>query len=138
MAVFQPPPTWAEVVLVDETTKRARFNPVWLKWFVDLIKILDEAGGGSIVHNATSGTQGGQVNELYHFTSAEHAFLAGFVVGTQALTITSTRLVTNLGNFSNGAAAGAGTLGNAPSAGNPSKWIPLVDNGVTRYIPTWT
>jgi hypothetical protein len=36
-----------------------------------------------------------------------------------------------------GAGVGAGTLLNAPAAGNPTKWVPLIDNGVTRYIPAW-
>ena len=39
--------------------------------------------------------------------------------------------------LNNGAAAGAGTITNAPAAGNPTKWIPIRDNGVTRYIPAW-
>lgn len=39
--------------------------------------------------------------------------------------------------FANGAAAQTGTLTNAPTAGNPTKWIAINDNGVTRYIPTW-
>lgn len=37
----------------------------------------------------------------------------------------------------NGAGAGAGTLTNAPAAGNPTKWVPFDDNGTTRYIPMW-
>jgi hypothetical protein len=37
----------------------------------------------------------------------------------------------------NGAAAAAGTLTNAPAAGNPTKWIPIDDNGTIRYIPAW-
>lgn len=41
------------------------------------------------------------------------------------------------GGFANGAAAAAGTLGNAPTAGNPTKWIPIDDAGTTRYIPAW-
>jgi hypothetical protein len=40
-------------------------------------------------------------------------------------------------NLTNGAAAAAGTLGNAPSAGNPTKWVPIDDNGTIRYIPCW-
>lgn len=40
-------------------------------------------------------------------------------------------------SFTNGAAAAAGTLLNAPAAGNPTKWIPIDDNGTTRYIPAW-
>jgi len=39
--------------------------------------------------------------------------------------------------FTDGAAAALGTLTNAPAAGNPTKWIPINDNGTTRYIPAW-
>ena len=39
--------------------------------------------------------------------------------------------------LTNGAAAAAGTLLNAPAAGNPTKWIGINDNGTTRYIPAW-
>lgn len=39
--------------------------------------------------------------------------------------------------LANGAGAGAGTIANAPAAGNPTKWIPIDDNGTTRYIPAW-
>jgi hypothetical protein len=31
-----------------------------------------------------------------------------------------------------------GTLTNAPTAGNPSKWILIDDNGTERAIPTWS
>lgn len=39
--------------------------------------------------------------------------------------------------LSDGAAAALGTLSNAPTAGNPTKWIPINDNGTVRYIPAW-
>jgi len=39
--------------------------------------------------------------------------------------------------LTNGAAAQIGTLTNGPAAGNPTKWIPINDNGTTRYIPAW-
>ncbi len=39
--------------------------------------------------------------------------------------------------LNNGSGAGAGTLTNAPAAGDPTKWIPIDDNGITRYIPAW-
>jgi hypothetical protein len=56
----------------------------------------------------------------------------------KSLTLSSgTRLVTTSAAFSNGAGASTGTLTNAPAAGNPTKWIPISDNGVTRYIPAW-
>jgi len=39
--------------------------------------------------------------------------------------------------LSNGASSHTGTLTNAPAASNPTKWIPINDNGTTRYIPAW-
>jgi hypothetical protein len=53
------------------------------------------------------------------------------------LTTSSTTLHTSSVSLTNGAGAGAGTLTNAPTAGNPTKWIAIVDNGTTRYIPAW-
>lgn len=35
------------------------------------------------------------------------------------------------------AAAQVATMTNGPAAGNPTKWIAINDNGVTRYIPAW-
>lgn len=32
---------------------------------------------------------------------------------------------------------GMAMLTNAPRSGNPTKWIPVNDNGTTRYIPAW-
>jgi len=49
MSKFQPPPTWALPVVVNEATREAYFNPIWLKWFVDLSRELGPGG-------ATSGT----------------------------------------------------------------------------------
>ncbi len=47
---FQPPPTWAPVTLTqaDPATGRESqtFNPVWLKWFVDVAGLISAAGGG--------------------------------------------------------------------------------------------
>jgi hypothetical protein len=39
--------------------------------------------------------------------------------------------------LTDGAGAAAGTLTNAPTAGDPTKWIPVDDNGTTRYVPAW-
>lgn len=39
--------------------------------------------------------------------------------------------------LTNAAGAALGTLANAPTAGNPSKWITIDDNGTVRKIPTW-
>jgi len=47
-------------------------------------------------------------------------------------------LMRNSVAWNDGAGANVGTLNNAPTAGDPTKWIPIDDNGTTRYIPTWT
>lgn len=39
--------------------------------------------------------------------------------------------------LTNGAGVGAGTITNAPAAGNPTKWIGISDNGTVRYVPAW-
>lgn len=37
----------------------------------------------------------------------------------------------------NGAASSAGTLTNAPAAGNPTFWLPITVNGVVKKVPCW-
>jgi hypothetical protein len=58
-----------------------------------------------------------------------------FNVGT--ITHGSTTLMATSVALTNGAAAQTGTLTNAPTAGNPTKWVPINDNGTTRYVPAW-
>ncbi len=53
------------------------------------------------------------------------------------LTVKSPTLITTSTAFTNGAGANTGTLTNAPASGNPTKWIPMNDNGTTRYLPAW-
>lgn len=65
-----------------------------------------------------------------HTWAAAQTFTAGATVGTTTLLASNVALT-------NGAGAGLGTLTNAPAAGNPTKWIPINDNGTTRYIPAW-
>ena len=50
---FQPPPTYALPILVDEKTNKAIFNPIWLKWFLELTGVISSigTGGTSIAHN---------------------------------------------------------------------------------------
>ena len=47
-----PPPTYAEMFVYDSVTQGVAFNPIWLKWFVDLAAVLTSLTG--IV--TTSGT----------------------------------------------------------------------------------
>lgn len=60
--------------------------------------------------------------------------------GLTALSITTSQAtfmhITSVA-LSNGAGVSLGTLANAPAAGDPTKWIPINDNGTTRYIPAW-
>lgn len=77
----------------------------------------------SLLNNAD--TEILQVSQLGAVTLA-----AGLTHGSATLLTTSTALT-------NGAAAQTGTLTNGPTAGNPTKWIPVNDNGTTRYIPAW-
>lgn len=57
---------------------------------------------------------------------------------TNGLRITGDPVMLHTGNLSDSSAASLGTLTNAPSAGNPTKWITIDDNGTPRFIPTWT
>jgi hypothetical protein len=56
---------------------------------------------------------------------------------TADLTNNTGNLIDSSVGLTNGAGASAGTLTNAPTAGNPTKWVPIDDNGTTRYIPAW-
>ena len=87
MAVFQPPPTWALPIIEDKATGEYAFNTVWLKWFVDLVGVINASGGGSgaVQHNSTLGLQGGTTNEFYHFTSAQNALLVVITAAGSAL-----------------------------------------------------
>lgn len=59
------------------------------------------------------------------------------ITGAGGIAINSATMITTRTSFTNGAAAALGTLTNAPTAGNPTKWIPINDNGTTRYLPAW-
>lgn len=72
------------------------------------------------------------------------SFQSGFSVGTTSdpgvgmiYTNAATFMIRTKTSYTNGAGASTGTLTNAPAATNPTKWIPVDDNGTTRYIPAW-
>lgn len=61
MPAFEPPPTYAEVILVNDrvpqgTPGHFTFNPIWLKWFVDITQFISTTtsqvatGTGPTVH----------------------------------------------------------------------------------------
>lgn len=56
---------------------------------------------------------------------------------TGLLTLGTAQLLATSISLTNNAAAQAATLLNSPTAGNPTKWFPINDNGTTRNIPAW-
>lgn len=164
MSTFQPPPTWALPIIVEQTTKQAIFNPVWLKWFVDLTKALGTGGSGSgtVTSVAASGGATGLSFSGTPITTSGTLTLTGTLAvgngGTGVTTATGTGSVVRADSptfttkvtlpgaatllfttaaLTNNAAGNVGTLNNAPAAGNPTKWIAINDAGTTRYIPAW-
>ncbi len=86
------------------------------------------AAGGNLVLGAYTGSIVFQTGSRAVQTTIDNAGL---------LTLANTTLLATSVALTNGAAAQAGTLLNSPAAGNPTKWIPINDNGTTRYIPAW-
>jgi len=78
MSDFSIPPTQTPIAEENEQ-KRFLTNPQWLKWFIDVARLLSRAGGGSgsLQHNSLSGLQGGAANDYYHITSAQSTSLLG-------------------------------------------------------------
>lgn len=114
MATFQPPPTFADPVIVDEKSGKSRFNPIWLKWFVDMVGIINESGGvAGVQHNDTGGLQGGTTNEYYHLTAAMHALAVLILAGGLRPPTTAGAAQTNLK-----ITAGNGVPDNAEGANN--------------------
>ena len=91
----------------------------------------DSSGNTELVLRGASGSVGASLK------SSGNSSLPGNLDISGALTVSSSTLIRSTTTLSNGAGAAAGTLANAPVAGNPTKWIPINDNGTTRYIPAW-
>lgn len=77
MATFEPAPTYADPVIVDEVSGKSRFNPLWLRWFLKIAEFISASGGGgggAADHNSLTGLQGGLApTEFYHLDATEHA-----------------------------------------------------------------
>ena len=69
--------------------------------------------------------------------SASHAGAITITGTANGLTVNSATMLTTTTAFTNNAAASTATLTNSPTVGNPTKWIPINDNGTTRNIPAW-
>lgn len=63
--------------------------------------------------------------------------VTGEARASQVAPNTITALVRARSTMNNGAGVATGTLTNAPAATNPTKWIPVDDNGTIRHVPAW-
>ena len=114
MSVFQPPPTWASPIIMDEKldapdfstgqdsegNKREDdvppvwvFSPIWLKWFLDITKNVPAGGAGG-------GGGGGDVVGPASATDTDIALydgVTGKIIKDSGVTIAS--LVTSVTNI---------------------------------------
>lgn len=99
-SIFQPPPTYALPVVVDEVTGRSVFNPIWLRWFLDLSKGLSAGGtpSGAIVGPPTSiaghvvlwdNATGSLLRDGGALGSAAYSSTTAFFANPQPVTITA-------------------------------------------------
>jgi len=77
VANLNPPPTYDNPIWLDEVTQAPKFSPNWLKWFYDLVQVINSGGGTALNHNSLAGLQGGTTGEYYHTTSAQHSAAFG-------------------------------------------------------------
>lgn len=74
MSNFQPPPTYTLPIDVDEKTGKAQFSPIWLKWFLDLVGILNGLGAGGGVPISSLDPSGGTVDQVIKINAAATGF----------------------------------------------------------------
>lgn len=117
--------------LYNTHTDASNYERLSIGWATNVIRI-GAANAGTGTARVLTLDYGGTSTAAISvpITSGQITFGGGLTIPGGTLITTNTALT-------NGAAAEAGTLTNAPAAGNPSKWIPINDNGTTRYIPAW-
>ena len=111
---FPIPPTFADPVIYDENTKKQQFNPLWLRWFLDLAQAIVTPAQ----HNSLAGLQGGDAtsSQYYHLTKTIYD------------------IIKNLGTpTAGGVAYGTGATVSFTPAGTAGQV--LTSNGVGA--PTW-
>jgi hypothetical protein len=67
----------------------------------------------------------------------EKADLAGAVFTGAVAVPGGGNLLATTSALSNGAGSAPGTITNAPTAGNPTKWVAFDDGGTIRRFPSW-
>lgn len=105
----------------------------YAKWVSNVFRIGTAAAVGTgSVRNIRFDIGGANKLDYGDTTAATWTFASKIAVpGLANPVLTTTSAITS------GAGSSAGTLTNAPVVGDPTKWIPINDNGTTRYIPAW-
>lgn len=144
-------PNAVSMVWGDGTGWKLRFGTTVASAFAERFSFLDtgyyrvSSGVRNFDMDAVNGRFGMATNHSFDFmtnntvrwtVSTTGALVANATNGG-GITVHDTTMIHSNVALTNGAAAAAGTLTNAPAAGNPTKWIPIDDNGTTRYIPAW-
>lgn len=101
---------------------------------------IDIVGGNSGVGNVQFSTLNGDV--MLSAGGADGDVIltcsgTGTVNVTGQIVMNQPQLARSSVAYTNNAAANVATLNNSPTAGNPTKWIPINDNGTIRNIPAW-
>lgn len=100
---------------------------------------------GNISFNSTNTLSTGAIDTNLSRISASLIGVGSSAAGSFAGSLKLTDVFTNDATFiirtnttlTNNAAAQIATITNGPTAGNPTKWIGVDDNGTTRFIPAW-
>lgn len=91
MSDFQTPPTFANPIVID-AAGNPQFNPIWLRWFLDIAAFISSSGGagGSALHNILTDLQGGTANQYYHLTQTQNQLIQTISSGTYTPTLFNT------------------------------------------------
>jgi len=95
--------------------------------------------GGVTLSNSVTGTGSMALSASPTFTGTINgtSILLSSAVQAASMTNGDSVLMRTNATLTNNSGGSVGTITNAPVAGNPTKWIIIVDNGVNRSIPAW-
>lgn len=141
MSVFQPPPTYAEVVLVDPAGKNPpRFNPIWLNWFLGLVQNLSAGGGGSVSSVSVVGANGISGSVANATTTPAITLALGAITPSSVVasgTVSGTNIT--IGGNTTGNAATATLAATATTVSAPwTTWTPTRTSWIDVGAPTVT
>jgi hypothetical protein len=107
--------------------------------FTRLILGTNDASGIALSKNGTTmELKLGNASAFASVNGGQYRAVSALVVADSGFKSASgTYLMQTTSAWTDGAGVATGTLTNAPSAGNPTKWIAVDDNGTTRKIPAW-